>query len=173
MRVQEDKWKENNGFSRRQLKIGGGPRSQRLGSWVKNGLGGGKMRLTPGNPLGPTQIKEENQVRGSSGNEADLQVHPLTLHREHHLNNLQNEGEAAFPVVHLLLEGLDKPICLHVRQRHLVVFQRLEYFFCTPGVEGIKKPWSSPSCQASVPPLMPRSQPCPLLEPQDPVYLSR
>ena len=35
-----------------------------------------------------------------------LKVHPLALDLQGHLNDFQDVGEGAFPVVHLLLESL-------------------------------------------------------------------
>lgn len=65
-----------------------------------------------------------------------LQVHPLALHSEDHLNDLQHQWEAALPAVHLLLKGLDEPGCLHGGQGHLVVLQGQENLLCSPGREG-------------------------------------
>lgn len=35
-----------------------------------------------------------------------FKVHPLALHLQDHLNDLQDVGEGALPVIHFLLEGL-------------------------------------------------------------------
>lgn len=61
-----------------------------------------------------------------------LQINPLTLHSEDHLNDFQHLGEPAFPAVHLLLKGFDKPRSLHCGQDNLVVLQGLENLLCAP-----------------------------------------
>lgn len=61
-----------------------------------------------------------------------LQINPLTLHSEDHLCDFQHLGQLAFPAVHLLLKGFDKPRSLHRGQNNLVVLQGLENLLCAP-----------------------------------------
>lgn len=70
---------------------------------------------TPTRPVSRLPHTEELTQGGESPGPvgSDLQVHPLALHREHHLDHFQDEGEAALPVVHILLEGLHESRGLH------------------------------------------------------------
>lgn len=61
---------------------------------------------------------------------AHLQVHPLPLDLQDHLNDLQDVRKGPLPLVHLLLEGLDIAGGLHGGQGHLVVLQHLEHLIC-------------------------------------------
>lgn len=61
-----------------------------------------------------------------------LQINPLTLHSEDHLNDFQHLGQPAFPAVHLPLKGFDKARSLHCGQDNLVVIQDLENLICAP-----------------------------------------
>ena len=62
----------------------------------------------------------------------DLQVHPLLLHLQHHLNHLQDVRKFPLPVVHLLLKGLDVARGFHGGQGDLVVVQLLEDVIHSP-----------------------------------------
>lgn len=50
-----------------------------------------------------------------------LQIHPLTLYCEDHLDHFKHLGQTTFPVIHLLLKCFDEPGCLHSGQDNLVV----------------------------------------------------
>ena len=132
---------------------------------MKSGFRGGTMELIIGQ-LSRSSAKKgaKTGYRESSGGDPNLEVHPLTLHCEHHLNHFQDEGEAALPVVHIFLKGLDKARCLHGRQSHLVIFQGLEYFFCPSGVKRIR---------IIVYPHLPNLVPTPQPRSHSLVYLSR
>ena len=56
----------------------------------------------------------------------DLQVHPLLLHLQRHLDHLQDVRQLPLPVVHLLLKGFDVARCFHCGQSDLVVVQLLK-----------------------------------------------
>lgn len=62
-----------------------------------------------------------------------FKVHPLALHLQDHLNDLQDVGEGALPVVHFFLKGLHIARGFHCGQCHLVVFQQLEHLICCSG----------------------------------------
>jgi len=61
------------------------------------------------------------------GTRTYLEVHPLSLDSQQHLNYFHDERKHSFPLVHFLFKRLHKPRSFHCRQFDLIVLQRLVY----------------------------------------------
>jgi len=56
----------------------------------------------------------------------NLQVHPLSLNSEQHLDSLHDVRQRPLQAIDFMLKGLHEPRGFHRLQLDLVVFQRLE-----------------------------------------------
>lgn len=78
-----------------------------------------------------------------------LEVHPLSLDGEQHLDDFADEWQRSFPLVDVMLKSLDEARSFHSQQLHLVVLQRLVDVFCLSATSVTQLSWDANAIRAS------------------------